>query len=408
MKTLKLFSYFLLFSMILLIAGCSKDDSQVAKETINTETNDLVQYQDGDAVPGQYIVVYKDEFIQSIKSLYKKEHTLLEFDRLMKQETIKLLSEKKITEENIIYSYGAAINGFVGKLSIEEAGILQRDPRVAYIEQDRFISLGKPAGKGGSTPPAQVTPWGITRVGGFTASSDNTKVVWVIDTGIDLDHPDLNVDVTKSRSFISNSSPDDQNGHGTHVAGTIGAKNDNIGVVGVAAGCKLVAVRVLGANGSGTISGVIAGVNYVAANASAGDVANMSLGGSAYQALDDAVKNASSLGIRFAVAAGNSGANAGNYSPARANGANIYTISAMNNRDAWASWSNWGNPPVDYCAPGVNIYSTYKDGGYATLSGTSMASPHVAGLLLVTNGNLATDGYVSNDPDKNADPIAHK
>lgn len=407
MKTLKLFIYVFLLQAALFFSACQKD-SQEIKETPKTETNDLVQFQNGDPVPGQYIVVYKDEFIKTLKALNKKEHTLQEFDRIMKDETVKILTEINIPKESIVYSYGAAINGFTGKLSASDASLLVKDDRIAYVEQDHFIVLGKPVKNGGSSQPNQVTPWGITRVGNYTDESDNTHVAWIIDTGIDLDHPDLNVDVSKCKSFISNSDPNDQNGHGTHVAGIIGAKNNSIGVVGVAAGCKVVAVRVLGANGSGTISGVIAGINYVAANGTAGDVANMSLGGGAYQSLDDAVKNAASLGIYFAVAAGNDGSNANNYSPARANGTNIYTISAMNNKDIWASWSNYANPPVDYCAPGVSIFSTYKDGSYATLSGTSMATPHVTGLLLVTNGHLATDGYVTNDPDKNPDPIAHK
>jgi subtilisin family serine protease len=131
----------------------------------------------------------------------------------------------------------------------------------------------------------------------------------------------------------------------------------------------------------------------------------MSLGGGVSDALDLAVLNASGK-VEFALAAGNEADDANNHSPARVNGPNIYTVSAMWDGDRWVSFSNYGNPPVDYCAPGVYIYSTYKDGGYATLSGTSMAAPHVAGLLLL--GRIHTDGYVTGDPDGNADPIAHR
>jgi subtilisin family serine protease len=176
-------------------------------------------------------------------------------------------------------------------------------------------------------------------------------------------------------------------------------------VVGVAAGATVVSVRVLNRQGSGTTSGVIAGVNYVAEAAAQGDVANMSLGGGISEALDNAVIAASAK-VKFAIAAGNESMDANLSSPARANGNNIYTVSAMRQGDIWASFSNYGNPPVDYCAPGVYIFSTYKNGGYATLSGTSMAAPHVAGLLLL--GRISTDGYVSGDPDGNADPIAHR
>jgi subtilisin family serine protease len=199
---------------------------------------------------------------------------------------------------------------------------------------------------------------------------------------------------------------DDGNGHGTHVAGTIAAINNGIGVVGVAAGATAIPVKVLDSRGSGSYSGVIAGVDYVGANGAKGDVANMSLGGPVSQALDDAVKGASDNGIIFTLAAGNSSEDANESSPARINGTNIYTISAMNSSDNWASFSNFGNPPVDYCAPGVSIKSTWKDGSYNTISGTSMAAPHAAGVLLLGAAN--SDGTVIGDPDGSPDPIIHR
>jgi subtilisin family serine protease len=129
----------------------------------------------------------------------------------------------------------------------------------------------------------------------------------------------------------------------------------------------------------------------------------MSLGGGVSQALDDAVVAASSNGIKFCLAAGNEADDANNHSPARANGANIYTISAMSQGDNWASFSNFGNPPVDYCAPGVSVKSTWKDGGYNTISGTSMATPHASGVLLL--GGAKASGTVNGDPDGNPDSI---
>jgi subtilisin family serine protease len=188
------------------------------------------------------------------------------------------------------------------------------------------------------------------------------------------------------------------------VAGTIAARNDNNGVVGVAPGATVIPVKVLNKSSLGTISGVIRGVDYVGANGKAGDVANMSLGGGPSDALDNAVVAAANMGIYFTLSAGNSGQDASNYSPARANGLNIFTISAIDNTDTLASFSNYGSP-VDYAAPGASVYSTYKNGGYTTYSGTSIAAPHAAGVLLVTNGQPNTCGTVIGDRDTTVDPI---
>jgi subtilisin family serine protease len=135
-------------------------------------------------------------------------------------------------------------------------------------------------------------------------------------------------------------------------------------------------------------------------------VANMSLGGPVSTALDNAVTNAAGKGIKFTIAAGNSGDNAANYSPARVNHPNVYTISAIASNNCMPSWSNWGNPPVDWAAPGVSILSTKKGGGTTTMSGTSMAAPHVAGILLL--GNITQNGSACNDPDGNPDKIASR
>ncbi len=306
--------------------------------------------------------------------------------------------------------FSHTVRGFAAHMSAAAAErMMARNPLIAYYEKDQpaFAFRNRPVGAkkgrpGGGTQPPQSTPWGITRVNGGVSGA--TATAWVIDTGIDLDHPDLNVDVSRSVNFArGKNSPNDLNGHGSHVAGTIAAIDNSIGVVGVAAGATVVAVRVLDANGSGTFADVIAGIDHVAANAAPGDVANMSLGGGFSQALNDAVIAAADTGVRFAIAAGNESQNALNVSPASTEHPNVYTVSAIDSNDVFASFSNFGNPPIDCADPGVSVFSTYKDGGYATLSGTSMATPHLAGVLLL--GTPRTDGFAINDPDGSPDPI---
>jgi subtilisin family serine protease len=383
----------LLFSGLLL-TSCNSTDLQsvaISKDGVPT----LITTS---SINNKYIIVLNEVVDQKTISLQtRKDNVIIKAQGLLKKHQI---------DGELEEVYQSALKGFTVRLTPGQAKLLADDSSIKSIERDAVISLspinatGKPAP---SPSPTQVIPWGITRVGGGMTTPTGTA--WIIDTGIDLTHPDLNVDVARSVTFLGDkTTPNDENGHGSHVSGIIAAKNNSIGVVGVAPGAKLVAVRVLNRQGSGTVSGVIAGVDYVAENGQAGDVANMSLGGSVSTTLDQAVLNASTL-VKFVLAAGNETDDANNHSPARVNGVNIYTISAMDSTDKWASFSNYGNPPIDYCAPGVSIYSTYKNGGYATLSGTSMATPHVSGLLLL--GTVQTNGYVKGDPDNYPDPIAH-
>lgn len=305
---------------------------------------------------------------------------------------------------NVRHMFSNAIKGFSANMSATAAARLaDKNPAIAYYEPNGIVwAIARPGGGGGSE--GQTLPWGVNRVGG--PASGSGLHAWIIDTGIDLDHPDLNVGSGANFVTRGKNSPDDGNGHGTHVAGTVAAIDNTVDVVGVAAGATVHPVRVLDNSGSGTIDGVVAGVDYVAGNASSGDCANMSLSASGhFQSLHDAVLNAAGNGINFAIAASNDGDDANNYEPAHVEHNNVFTISAIDSSDTLTSWSNYGNPPVDFAAPGASILSTKKGGGTTTMSGTSMAAPHVCGLLLF--GNPSSDGTAGGDPDGDPDPIAH-
>ncbi len=269
---------------------------------------------------------------------------------------------------------------------------LRADPDVAYVEEDGVAeALGQPA----PSQPGQTTPWGITRVDApLTGPTGSGVKVAVIDTGIDLTHPDLVV--ADAVDFVKTTGNDD-NGHGTHVSGTIAALNNTIGVVGVAPAASLYAVKVLDRRGSGWLSDVAAGIEWAGTNGM--NVANMSLGASSGNStLQIACADAETNGVLLVAAAGNSGDGSisttevsypAAYDSVVAVGATTSSIP-----DGLASFSNTGSY-VEMSAPGVSIYSTYKGGKYATMSGTSMASPHAAGMCALIWQSLASPSVSS-------------
>lgn len=313
--------------------------------------------------------------------------------------------------------YSNTIKGFSASMtSVAADNLFRRNAEVVGYTRDGIASIvqasptkGKPtrSPKGGGGSAVQVAPWGVLRVGG-AGDGTGKGIACVIDTGVDLNNQDLNVDAGRSKSFVTSgkaaNSPDDYHGHGTHVAGTIAAKNNAIDVVGVAAGAEVVSIRVLDQRGSGLWSWVIKGIDYSASSTANCYVANLSLGGGGNNSVDDAVEAAAEAGVKFAIAAGNSSIDAKGYSPARAEHVNIYTVSAIDKNDVFAYFSNYGNPPIDFAAPGVSVLSLKKGGGVSTKSGTSMAAPHVAGILLL--GDVEAGGTASGDPDNKPDSIA--
>jgi len=310
--------------------------------------------------------------------------------------------------------YHHALKGFVATIPFNKLDFVKNDPDVKYVSPDQIVTLvgndrvsgpGKPGGgKGGTTQPAQVLPFGVNRVNAELSSlalidGQDQRVdvdVAVLDTGIDKSHPDLNVVGGVNFSTGRATNFNDGNGHGTHVSGTLGALDNAIGVVGVAPGARLWAVRVLDNNGSGFLSDVIAGIDWVTQRADVIDVANMSLGWtenpSSPSPVREAIQASVAKGIVYAVAAGNDSKDAQNFAPASY--PEVITVSAVADSDGvaggfggptsygaddtFATFSNFGSS-VDLAAPGVDIFSTLPGGLYGKKSGTSMASPHVAG-----------------------------
>jgi subtilisin family serine protease len=317
--------------------------------------------------------------------------------------------------------YKFALHGYAASIRKDKLTAIESDPTVAFVSEDRQVDA-----------LAQQAPSGIRRIGASsdgvtqTLPNDGAGVgVAVIDTGIQLDHPDLAPVNAGANCIRRRRPPADENGHGTHVAGTIAARENGTGVVGVAPAAKLYAVKVLNGAGSGTWSQVICGIDWVTANAATIKVANMSLGGSGSatpsnpdctngnaDALHTAICKSVRAGVTYVVAAGNSGANAKGFVPAAYD--EVITVSALSDSDGagggsggppscrtserddyFASFSNWG-PAVDLAAPGVCILSTWLGSAYNTISGTSMATPHVTGAaaLYIADHSGATPAQV--------------
>ncbi|MFF7884930.1 S8 family peptidase [Streptomyces sp. NPDC007896] len=277
-------------------------------------------------------------------------------------------------------TYGAALNGYTATLSAGEARRLAADPAVATVEQNQTVRL--------TDTTQSSAPWGLDRVdqtslplsGTYTYpdTAGGGVTAYVIDTGVRITHSQISGRASYGYDAVDgDSTAQDGNGHGTHVATTIAGST-----YGVAKKAKIVAVRVLDNSGSGTTAGVIAGIDWVTSNHSGPSVANMSLGGGASTSLDNAVANSIASGVTYAVAAGNNGASASSYSPARVGAA--ITVGATTSTDAKASYSNYGSV-LDVFAPGSSITAGWNTSDTATntISGTSMATPHVAGAAAV-------------------------
>lgn len=347
--------------------GCQKEE---IPEPVAGETEIL---------RGQYIVVMDNGGERKSTEWPSYEEGM----RLATERTTDLLEDNSISVSNVEFVYGFVLNGFSATLTDEELLRLREDERVTYIEPVKRVSI--------SSTQTNAT-WGIDRVDQralplnqtYTWNGNGTGVrAYILDTGIRYSHNEFGGRASFGfDAFGGNGS--DGNGHGTHVAGTVGGAT-----FGIAKNVLLISVRVLNNQGSGTTAGVIAGMDWVAGNHIKPAVANMSLGGSASQAMDDAVTRMFQAGVPVIVAAGNDNLDACNFSPARA--ANAYTVGSTTSTDARSSFSNWG-ACVEIFAPGSGITSAWHTNNRATrtISGTSMAAPHVAGSAAIFLGNNPT------------------
>lgn len=356
---------------VLLVAAMLAMNASLALAAGNPPNAPVIGADSGTAIPGRYIVVFKPGSAGN--------------------EVNRAAEQARGHGGEILYTYSAAVQGFAARLPEQALNGLVHNPNIEYIEVDQVITL--------ETTQTPAT-WGIDRIdarkgldNSYTYNATGAGVTaYIIDTGIRFSHTEFGGRATSGYDFVDNdTNASDCNGHGTHVAGTVGGAT-----YGVAKAVSLVAVRVLNCSGSGTTSGVVAGIDWVTKNHKAKAVANMSLGGGPSTTLDTAVKNSIAGGVVYAIAAGNSNRDACRYSPARVPEA--ITVGATTSSDARASYSNYGTC-LDLFAPGSSITSAWytSDTATNTISGTSMATPHVTGVAaLYLEGHTATPLEVRN------------
>ncbi|MEU4744696.1 S8 family serine peptidase [Actinosynnema sp. NPDC023658] len=358
---------------VLGLAAVSAAALALSQAGVAAAEGDVLGAERADAVPGSYIVAL-DEAASP---------------RSASASTASALTDKYGGQVRTTWRH--ALNGFHATMSAAQARRLAADPRVAFVQADLPVSLDAVQ----QNPPS----WGIDRIDqrdlpldnayNYSTTASNVRA-YIIDTGIRTTHQDFGGRATWGTNTVDTNNTD-CNGHGTHVSGTVGGTAH-----GVAKGVRLIAVKVLNCSGSGTTAGVVSGVDWVTQNAVKPAVANMSLGGGVDTALDTAVRNSVASGVTYALASGNSNANACNYSPARV--AEALSVNASTNTDARASFSNFGTC-TDLFAPGQNITSAWNtdDTATNTISGTSMASPHVAGAaaLYLADNPTATPPTVN-------------
>ncbi len=355
-----------------------------------------IQAQQEKIIPGQYIVILNESAsVPVMKRANRNFNRIPGADTVYRKQNIEKLKQVRnkltIADSKVLNEFADLIVGFSAKLTDHEVSLLKNDKDIKAVYPDYIIKASdyKPGNESISKKPlTQTEACSVSMAGGAGDGSNKYTWIWILDTGIDLDHPDLNVEVYAPYAISYTGEPvDDQNGHGTHVAGIAAAKNNDFGVVGVSAGAKVVPVKVLTNAGPGEFSWLVAGLNHVAQFGIPGDVVNMSLGVFSLTPCDQfspilnaSIINLGNIGIWIVMAAGNDASNATFSHPGCLNGDRIFTVGAIDCANVCAPFSNFGSN-VDYVTGGVNILSTSKNGTYEVLSGTSMSAPVLSGIL---------------------------
>lgn len=407
--------YSICISLIIIMIGCTKK-----KEDFNQKNSSLNQTKEF-----LNITIIKDEYIVTLK-----ENTVKYFKNQINGEKIKDFDEYQKTYKKKYFDYFLTKNhqfnsyniltvtdyGFCIKADSSILELKKDKVNIQHIQNNYYIQTDLNIDTTNIIMTSKSVPWNILRVWNSSKTDGTFANAWILDTGIDPNHEDLNVNIAKSKSFVNGENFIDTRGHGTHVAGIIGAKSNNdIGVVGVAPNTPLIAIKIIDKNGRiDYANSYLQALQLVKRESIGGEVLNLSIqntDGNQQEIL--LIKDIATKGCYVIIAAGNYKKNvdSDNIYPAKINGSNIFTISAFADGDKfWRTdqilGSNFGNS-VDYSAPGVNIVSTLPGNKYGAYDGTSMAAPHVAGILLL-HARINTDGLVTGDSDGQIDPIAHE
>ena len=400
-----------------------KKETAKVKDVTGAQSTPVMKskHSKGKKVPNSFVVMLKDDVVQplaktkSSASSRESQRAAAEKHEAAAEKAIRkyAIETLGLSNSEIQEIYTGAISGFSVKLSgkksssswITKTKSAKSTLDVAQDEEFELADYTEGELVDAYSPAAwapQYADYGNWVAGGCNCTG-HSKWIWVIDTGIDLNHPDLNVRTGfYARSFVPGESPEDYRGHGTHVAGIAAAKHNSFGAKGIAYGATVVPLKVFPRSGGAPDSRIVAALNWVYKYGVRGDVVNLSLGRFinpifGKTSLEACIEALAKKGIYVVISAGNDKIHARYKTPARVNGSKIYTIAATQKSPYWwthqfaSSYSNYGKNPVDFAAPGTSIYSTYKNGGYRYMSGTSMAAPNFAGALLC--GTKRKKGY---------------